>query len=96
MGILVYAIPALFPAVFIDLLLTVYFRGRSKYALSAFTTIPTYLLLAFCSTLILSKTDDTFSGQGAIGLGLILGFGLILSILRAILELVLFIRTRRK
>lgn len=103
MGILVYAIPALFPALLIDIWVTVHFRARGKdampsasFVIAAFTTIPLYLFLAYGWALIFSQTIDAFSGQGGIGLAVIVGFGLVCSVIRAIVGVVLYINFRHR
>ena len=94
--VILYMFIVLFSTILIDIRLTVRFRDRGNFAIAAFATIPLYFLMTFLWTIILGRTVTAFSGQGAIGLTIILGFGLVFSILRAIWELLLFIDFKRR
>lgn len=93
---ILYVFIALFPTILIDIHLTVRFRDRGRLAIAAFATIPLYFSIAYLCAVILGRTVPAFSGQGAIGLTIILGFGLVCSILRAIWGLLLFIDFKRR
>ncbi|MEO0949606.1 MAG: hypothetical protein AAFY11_15985 [Cyanobacteria bacterium J06641_5] len=89
-----YIIRALFPAIAIDIFLTVNFLNRDRNLLGALVGVPLYLLGAFGWVVILGATDPRFSGQGAIGLALPIGVGIVLSVLRLVVGLILFITSK--
>lgn len=91
-----YIFRALFPALLIDIFLTSYFLNQGKNKLAAFTTVLFYFINSFIWSLVLGRTNSAFSGQGAIGLALLVSFGIAFSILRLLLGTAFFLQTKQK
>ena len=91
-----YIIRALFPALIIDILLTISFLNKGINALAAFVSVLLYSINAYVWALILRETNSSFSGQGALGLAMLIYIGIAFSILRLIfgIILVLYLRYR--
>ena len=70
--------------------MTIKFLNKGKDKLAAFAPIFLYLINALIWMLILGKNNPGFSGQGAIGVVILLGFGIACSILRLFLGIGLF------
>lgn len=76
--------------ILIDIFMTIKFLNKGKNKLAAFAPISLYFINALIWMFILGNTNPGFSGQGAIGLVIILGFGIACSILRSLLGIGLF------
>ena len=89
-----YIIRALFPVLIIDIFLAIILLNQGKNGLAAFFPVPLYFINAYAWMVFLGATNSAFSGQGAIGLGIIIGIGIVFAILRLILGIVMFINMR--
>jgi hypothetical protein len=97
-----YIFRILFPAILIDITLTVGFlrkgslQRRSRRVLSAFVTAPLYIMAALLWSVILGGGDPRFQGQGVLGLFLLMALGIFVTFLRLLLGLILFIGFRHR
>jgi hypothetical protein len=97
-----YIFRVLFPAILIDIALTVSFlrkgtlQRRNRRALSAFVTAPLYIIAALFWSVILGSGDPRFQGQGVLGLFLLMALGIFVTFLRLLLGLILFIGLRHR
>ncbi|MGI0494253.1 hypothetical protein ACN4EG_20905 [Alkalinema pantanalense CENA528] len=97
-----YLIRVLFPAVLIDLALTVgvfwkrRFLQRGKKIGVALLPALLYLLAALVWIVILDNGDPRFQGQGVIGLFFLFSLGLVFTVLRLLLGVILLISFRRR
>ena len=99
-----YVLRVLFPAVLIDIALTISFlrkgnlprRGRKRKALDTLITAPLYLIAALVWILILGIGDPRFQGQGVLGLMVFGVLGTAFAFLRLILGFILFFSLRRR
>ena len=98
-----YIFPILFPGLFLDILLTIsflyffnkkIFPPQKRKVLAAFAPASLYLTIAFI-WIIIYAWDPRFQGQGILGLFLIMTLGVIFTLVRLLLGLVLFIALRR-
>jgi hypothetical protein len=90
-----YVIRVLLPALLIDISLTVSFLQRGKRELGAFIASPLYLIAALVWTSIFGR-DPRFQGQGIIGLAIFLGLGIVFTLLRLLLGLILSISLKHR
>ena len=86
-----YFFRALFPALPIDLWLTIVSLKKGRNAIGAFLPVPFYFVCTWIWAAILSASNPAFQGQGVIGLAFLMGIGIALSIVRFILGLLLFL-----
>jgi hypothetical protein len=97
-----YIFRVLFPAILLDISLTaVLLRKdnllrRNRRALGAFVTAPLYLVAAMVWILILGIGDPRFQGQGVIGLVVFGVIGIVFTILRLMLGVMLFPSLRHR
>lgn len=97
-----YIFRVLFPAILIDISLTASFlrKGnllrRGRRSLGAFATAPLYLIASLVWMLILGIGDPRFQGQGVLGLIVFLSLGIVFTILRLFLGLILFLSWRHR
>ena len=97
-----YVLRVLFPAVLIDIALTISFlrKGnlprRGRKALDTLITAPLYLIAALVWILILGIGDPRFQGQGVLGLMFFGVLGIAFAFLRLILGFILFFSLRRR
>jgi hypothetical protein len=98
-----YIYRVLFPAISIDIALTVSFlrkenilRGRRERVICAFGTSPLYLIAALVWIFILGVGDSRFQGQGVLGLILLWGLGIVFAVLRLLLGLILFFSLKHR
>ena len=91
-----YILRALFPALIIDIYLTIRWLDRDKKALAAFATILLYPINTFAWVVFLGQTNPAFSGQGALGLAFLMGVGIVITILRLIFGMVVFFQIKRR
>ena len=89
-----YIVRALFPALFIDIWLTIIFFKKNRNILSAFATAPVYLISTLIWSFILNLTNSAFHGQGVVGLMLLMFIGIAFSILRMVFGLFLILLYR--
>ena len=86
-----YILRVLFPALIIDVYLTIRWLNQEKKALAAFATILLYPINTFAWVVFLGQTNPAFSGQGAIGLAFLAGIGIVVTILRLIFGVFVFL-----
>jgi hypothetical protein len=97
-----YVLRVLFPAILIDIALTIRFLRkdnlprRGRKALDTIATAPLYLIAALVWIFILGIGDPRFQGQGVLGLMVFGVFGIAFSFLRLILGFILFLSLRRR
>lgn len=84
-----YIVRALFPALPLDIWLTIILRRKRRKIVSAFATPPLYIICAFIWNIILSATNPAFRGQGALGLMLLMAIAIAFSLLRIVCGLLL-------
>ena len=90
----IYIIFPIIIAIPIDIFLTRNFLNRSNNAMAVFAPIPLYLSIAFLWSIYVTRTVVAFQGQGVLGLYLIVGLGMLCSLLRLILGLIMLIYTK--
>lgn len=95
-----YVSRVLFPAILIDILLTVRFlrqeTGLQRNRKIIGATAPLYLIAAIVWMLIFGFGDAAFQGQGAIGLILLGYLGVAFTVLRVFLGFILFMSLRNR
>ncbi len=95
-----YVLPVLFPALLIDIVLTVNLLRDNprlqagKKALGALVASPLYFIASVILVFIFGQ-DPRFQEQGAIGLAVFLGVGIVFTILRLLVGLILLINLMR-
>lgn len=100
-----YVIRVLLPGLLLDVLLTYgifsFFQKNTaltnnKNALVAFISTPLYIITAFIVATIYASTDPRFQGQGVLGLFLFISIGIVCTLLRSLLGVILFMGLRHR
>ena len=89
-----YIVFPVLPAIASDIFLTRNLLNQGKAATAAFATVPIYFFIGLLWTIIVGNTVPAFSGQGALGLSLIMGLSILSCVCRLIVGLILFLNLR--